>query len=162
MSKETLIDQFTMSHWAAMKAIDGINHDESLRLPKEGGNCMNWVLGHLTATRGEVLKMLGAEPIWQDESLQHYKRGAERLTDAEKAVDFDKITSDFAGSQEPLLAALGAQTDDQLAVHMGFSFVGRDNDTLEQVLAGFAFHESYHVGQIGILRRFLGHPGIIK
>ena len=162
MSKETLIDEFTMSHWAAMKAIDGIEHDESLRLPEEGGNCMNWVLGHLTTTRGEILKMLGAEPIWQDESLRHYKRGAERLTDSAKAIDFDKISSDFAGSQEPLLAALDAQTADQLAVRIGFSFVDRDDDTLEQALAGFAFHEAYHVGQIGILRRFLGHSGIIK
>lgn len=162
MSTENLIDQFTMSHWAAMKAVDGIEHEESLRLPEADGNCMNWVLGHLTATRGEILKLVGAEPIWQHESVQHYKRGAERLTDPDKAIDFATIRSDFAASQEPLLVALGALAPEQLAARLGFSFVGRDDDTLEQVLAGFAFHEAYHVGQLGLLRRFLGHPGIIK
>jgi uncharacterized damage-inducible protein DinB len=34
--------------------------------------------------------------------------------------------------------------------------------TLEQQLGFLAFHESYHVGQVGVLRRLIGKPGAIR
>lgn len=162
MSQAMLIDQFTMNHWAALKSVDGIDHGESVRLPELSGNSMNWVLGHLTLTRGEILELLGGEAIWDKSTFEVYKRGADRLTDPSRATDFDKIRRDFAGSQEAIVEALEAQTPEKLSTRVGFSFVGRDADSLEAVLAGFAFHEAYHVGQLGLLRRFLGHPGVIK
>lgn len=162
MSNATLIDQFTMTHWAALKSIDGIDHDESVSLPEATGNSMNWVLGHLIVTRGEILGLLGRDGIWDKSESEIYKRGSDRLTDPSKATDFGKIKSDFATSQEAILEALEAQTAETLSSRVDFSFVGRDEDSLEAVLAGFAFHEAYHVGQIGILRRFLGHPGVIR
>lgn len=162
MSKATLIDQFTMCQWAALKTVDGIDHDESVRLPELSGNSMNWVLGHLVLTRGEILELLGSEAIWDKAASEIYKRGADRLTDSSRAIDFSKVKSDYAASQEALLEALEAQTPENLSTRVDFSFVGRDEDSLEAVLAGFAFHEAYHVGQLGLLRRFLGHPGVIK
>jgi len=162
MSKDTLVDQFTMTHWAVLKSIDGIDHDESIRLPEMAGNSLNWVLGHLIVTRGEILELLGRDAIWTASESEIYKRGSDRLTDPARATDFGKIKSDFAASQEVLLEALEAQTPETLSSRVGFSFVGREEDSLEAALAGFAFHEAYHVGQIGILRRFLGHPGVIR
>lgn len=162
MSTTNLIDQFTMNHWAAMKSIDGIDHDESVKLPEVTGNSMNWVLGHITLTRSEILEMLAAKRLWEESAYEVYKRGADRLTDPSRATDFDAIRHDYAASQEPLLEALEAQNPEALSSRVDFSFVGRDEDSLEAVLAGFAFHEAYHVGQLGLLRRFLGHPGVIK
>ncbi len=162
MSKATLIDQFTMSQWAALKSVDGIDHDESIRLPEMTGNNMNWVLGHIVVSRGGILELLGGQAIWDKSESEIYKRGSDRLTDPSRATDFNKIRSDYAASQEVLLEAIEAQTPETLSTRVDFSFVGRDEDSLEAALAGFAFHESYHVGQLGLLRRFLGHPGVIK
>ena len=162
MSTANLVDQFTMNHWATLKSVDGVDHDESVRLPEVTGNCMNWVLGHITLTRSEILEMLGGKRLWDTSEFEAYRRGADRMTDPSRAADFGSIRRDYAASQEPLLAALEAQTPETLSSRVGFSFVGREEDSLDAVMAGFAFHEAYHVGQLGLLRRFLGHPGVIK
>jgi len=42
------------------------------------------------------------------------------------------------------------------------NMTGDPNETVGTNLAVFAFHESYHVGQTGVLRRVAGKPGVIK
>ncbi len=37
-----------------------------------------------------------------------------------------------------------------------------ENETMGSLLAGMAFHEAYHAGQIGVIRRTLGFGGIVK
>jgi uncharacterized damage-inducible protein DinB len=34
--------------------------------------------------------------------------------------------------------------------------------TVREALAVLQFHEAYHAGQVGLLRRLLGKPGVIK
>jgi hypothetical protein len=43
-----------------------------------------------------------------------------------------------------------------------FSPTGNPKETVGSLLAAFAFHEAYHVGQTGILRRVIGREGVVK
>ena len=54
--------------------------------------------------------------------------------------------------------AFDAVTDGQLAAPPTIELPGAK--TLADQAAFFAFHESYHVGQIGYVRKFLGHSAI--
>jgi uncharacterized damage-inducible protein DinB len=145
-----------------MKTTGDLSHEESLFQPQPAGNCLNWIVGHLVVTRGEMLQLLGREPIWSEEEGLSYKRGATALIDPETAHPFDKVRQDFDHSQARVLETLQEATDEILAARAPFSFLGREEDSFKALLAGFAFHESYHVGQTGLLRRLLGHEGIIK
>ena len=55
MTATLLRQRFQMNHWAAHANLQGISHDESLVHPEPAGNCLNWVLGHVVATRNGVL-----------------------------------------------------------------------------------------------------------
>ncbi len=43
-----------------------------------------------------------------------------------------------------------------------FSPKDDENETVGSLLAGLAFHEAYHTGQLGILRRVSGADGAVK
>jgi len=44
----------------------GWDHTEqSLAQPSPGGNCANWILGHLTNVQNGVMQLLGEKPVWK-------------------------------------------------------------------------------------------------
>jgi uncharacterized damage-inducible protein DinB len=54
--------------------------------------------------------------------------------------------------------AFAALTDERLAATSPVSFAGAQ--TLAELLAFFAFHEAYHLGQVGYIRKQLGHSSL--
>ena len=83
-----------------------------------------------------------------------------RVINCPKALPFESILADFQGSQELVLPALGRLAKERWNEAVAEKPFGRD-ETLETLIAGLSFHESYHAGQTGILRRLLGYPGAI-
>ena len=71
------------------------------------------------------------------------------------AEPFEVLRAGFDRSQEILLAALRGASAETLAA------ANERGEPVAQRLAMLAFHEGYHGGQIGLLRRLLGHPGAI-
>jgi hypothetical protein len=43
-----------------------------------------------------------------------------------------------------------------------FSPTGNPDETVGSLLAAISFHEAYHVGQTGLLRRVVGREGVVK
>ena len=41
-----------------------LTQDDSLFQPPGGGNCANWLVGHVVTSRNQMLEMLGRPPIW--------------------------------------------------------------------------------------------------
>ena len=152
MSAEYLLSQFQASHYVLHKNLEGISHEESLKPLAGGGNSMNWVLGHLVATRQLVLELLDQTPIW-DAELRAAYGGAPLETS--RMAPFKDLVGALDRSQELLQSGFGNLTAEKLAAPALGSTVGG-------FLATLAFHEAYHGGQIGMLRRPLGHPGVIK
>jgi hypothetical protein len=64
--------------------------------------------------------------------------------------------------QEPLVRAISALPPEVMTSKPPRPFTGDPNETVGSNLATFVFHESYHVGQTGVLRRVVGKPGVIK
>jgi len=155
MHETPLGRQFQMNHWAAHANLQGISHDESLLHPHPGGNCFNWVLGHVVATRAALLTALGESPIWTEGDCQAYRRGVQPPLRPEDARRLEDIVSAYDASQQVIVDCLRRLTDADLA---------RPHDkgqTLGDWLAGFTFHEAYHLGQLGLLRRLVGKDGAI-
>jgi hypothetical protein len=80
----------------------------------------------------------------------------------ENALDFDELRRRFAAMQEPLIRAINGMTSEIMAMKPPRPFTGDPNETVGSNLATLVFHECYHVGQTGVLRRVVGKPGVIK
>jgi hypothetical protein len=162
VSVKTLTTLFEFTYQVFKRNTEGVPHDETLRLPHPGGNCINWVGGHIVATRDGLLQLLGQPPVWTDAERETYKRGAPKLVEAARAMSWERIVRSLDASQERLKAGLSALTADRLASAPAPDRNPFGNDSIGEMLAVFTFHESYHVGQLGILRRLSGREGAIR
>jgi hypothetical protein len=144
MHESTLLaQQFELNHHVAHANLEGITHEDSLRHPP-AGNCLNWVLGHVVATRHALLAILGEPPLWSSEQASPYQRGTRPPLDPGRALPLASIVAALDGTQETLRRRLHDVPEAQL-----------------QQVAALSFHESYHLGQCGLLRRLLGRDGAI-
>ncbi|MCA9752134.1 MAG: DinB family protein [Gemmatimonadetes bacterium] len=159
---KTLGTQFEFTNSIFGRTTEGVDHARSLESPAAGGNCMNWVAGHIVRTRNSLLDLLGAERIWSPEEGAAYDRGSEGLRDGSSPKDFAAIRDAMERSHERTRAAIAALTPEQLLAPLPEDRNPFQVDNLGEMIAVAAFHESYHVGQLGILRRTLGLPGVIK
>lgn len=154
MSPEQLANSFRTTHWVLTHQAEGLSHADSLLQPQPRGNCFNWVLGHILASRSGMLELLGQEPIWPEARRARYRRGSAPVTSAEDedVVDFQEMLADLETSQERLLAGFDALTSDAL-----LAVVDEDNGTTRGgMLAFLFFHEAYHSGQTEQLRQLAG------
>lgn len=123
--------------------MEGITHEESLK-EKYNCNSVNWIVGHLAYTRNNILMHLGL-PLDADESMKpFYSRGTK--LDISKALPLDTLKKMYVASQPQIIQEL-----EKL----------KDEAKLDQITF-LGFHEAYHIGQIGLLRKILGKEGAIK
>ena len=161
MSVEMLKLFFRYNQFVLKTNICGLSHEESLHQPVPGGNCLNWVMGHIVATRNGVFKALGEPAAWNEETARWYVRGSAPITDGAQAVPFQQLVEMLHSSQTRIMAALDALDPEMISKPAGGGGADKQNETLGSQLTGLAFHEAYHAGQIGLLRRLLGKDGAI-
>ncbi len=151
--------QFGFCDYVLKANLAGVDQETSLVAPERGGNNLNWVLGHILATRNGIFKLFGIEPFWSDEQSAPYGRGSEPVT-ADRAMPLEELLAEFDRSQANLMALVSGLTPERLAEPLAEPnpILG---DTLGTAMTAYCFHEAYHVGQTGILRRVVGLPGAI-
>lgn len=159
MNTELIAVQLGYTNYVLKKNTEGLSHEQSMNQPEPGGNCMNWVVGHILSARNGFLSILGEEPMWTEEQARPYQRGGEWNPDG--AIDLPQILTDLDTSQERILNGLKRFDPERLAEKAPFSPVNNEDETLGSLLAGLAFHESYHAGQTGVLRRVIGMEGAL-
>jgi len=158
MSPETFLMQLQMCHDVVKANVGEITHEESLKQPAPAGNCLNWVLGHLVATRSKFLRGLGGEPVWDEVDCARYDRHAAPIKSASEAKPLEEIWKAYEASQQRLRKTVSGLTPQQLSRRAPFSPSNSPDETVGSLLAVFAFHDAYHTGQTGVLRRIVGRP----
>jgi hypothetical protein len=106
---------------------------------------VNWILGHMVFIRNNILRDLKLPPLADENMKDIYGRGVVK-PDMKKAVQLDMLKKMYEDSQPFIMQELAKVKDEAL---------------LEQ-LTFMGFHEAYHLGQIGLLRKMLGKEGAIK
>ena len=143
---DSLVDHFSLSFRIGHRNLDGISHDESLVNPQQAGNCMHWVVRHVVNTRDRFLPSLGQKCV---------------LAAPAEALRLEELITAWGESQDRLVTGLRNLTEAQLESDAPFNPRGGAVGKLAPFLLTSAFHEAYHVGQLGILRRILGKPGVM-
>ena len=158
--KDTVMLQLETAKWALHENLEGLSHEDSLVSAEKGGNNANWVLGHLVSANSDLLQTLGEDVSCDAEQMAPYKRGSEPL-DPAKAQPLDELLTAFDRSHDRLVAKLGSMSAQELAAPAPFSPTNNPDETLGSLASVVAFHQAYHVGQTGVLRRMVGRAGAI-
>lgn len=152
-----LIEIFAFNSRVVTAAAGDLSNKDATRRWKHGaGSSISYLIGHLCSSRYGLLKLLGvahANPFAASFGAGvGSKDGGEYPTIAE-------LTSRWRDLAGRLHTALTSLTQSQLAVESPTAYPIPDK-TVRGAIAFICWHESYHVGQMGILRTEMGYPSI--
>lgn len=149
---QKVIDDYEFHTMLIHRFVDNITHQESiLQLPFEH-NCMNWILGHIVTNRSHVLETVGAAHVWQDEVRALYHTETPPIKPESKSVQFETLVKYLDESVGLLKAALENISDEYFEeTHSNY----RGEKTRYAHVTGFHWHESFHIGQLEILKAFI-------
>lgn len=132
---------------------EGLTHEDSLLQPASGGNCLNWVVGHLANNRDIMLQFIGAEPVLGPAG-ERYRRESEPVSgEGEGLLKLEELVAAIERSQGPLSEFLLGASPEDLAREVTS---GGRTSTLASRLFFLYFHETYHTGQAELLRHVAG------
>ena len=157
-TQQTIANQFGFIYKMIEVNVAGMTAAHSLAQPAPGGNCANWIVGHLTNVQNVVMKIIGQEPVWESGQLAH--AGWEPITGPGNAIAWETMRDRILASRDRCLAAILSLSDSQMAEQVPHPFGG--TATRAEVLALAAFHQAYHSGQLAIARRVAGLEGVVK
>lgn len=149
-------------HGVVRRNVEGLTEEDSLNQPQPGGNCLNWVVGHLLCTYDTVLPVIGQEPVLGTSALKRYERGSEELHEAGEAIPLADLLVAWDESAKRVEAGLGTLTAERMDELAPFSPSKNPKETVRSLLTTVFFHQAYHTGQTGLLRRIAGKEGAIK
>ncbi|HJO26372.1 MAG TPA: DinB family protein [Planctomycetota bacterium] len=133
---------------------DGFEETDWLHTAGAGGNTAHWILGHLAAARRYLARRLGlletAEP-WEDA----FDIGV-TPADPKTYPSIEDLTVKFNEAGEILAASLATVSSTTLAKKLDEPLPDGSTD-LAGMARFFYMHDTYHLGQIGLLRRQRGH-----
>jgi uncharacterized damage-inducible protein DinB len=156
---DALVTQLSVSGRAVHRNLEGISNEESICRAQPAGNCANWIVGHIVASRSGLLKALGEGSVLPEDKIALYRRGSDGRVEA--GMGLEDLIDAFDRSQPLLLERLGRLSEAELAAKSPIGSPAGPDATFGEALSAIVFHEAYHVGQLGIARRLIGKPGAI-
>jgi uncharacterized damage-inducible protein DinB len=153
---QTLADQFRVVTNAYLKTLDGIDRDALLTRPGARSNSLLWVAGHLVQSRARLINVLGGT---RDLPWPELFRTGSTVVDPGSYPDAAAIIEQWRDLTEELMRRLEALGPADLSKDAPPRVASPDG-SVRGAIALFAFHEGYHVGQLGFLRKWLGYGSL--
>lgn len=137
-----------------LQQVEGLSHADSLIQPQPGGNCLNWVLGHLAENMQNILGMLDAPHPAGIPDYKRYGYGSEPVTaDAPDVVRLETIVAHYGLLSDAICGRLEqmseAQFEEEIEMWQG-------KKTRGWAAFFLFFHNTYHLGQLEQLRNLAG------
>ncbi len=150
---------FWHNSWMLRNAVADLKPEQaSFKL--EGCNSYDRIVGHIVVSRHGLSRKLGIDvpdPGWGDfESLKM----AAPFDESQPCPPIAELMRAFADISKAMVAGMENLTLDALLQPSPLPIPG-ENPTLLDLVAFFAMHESYHIGQLGVLGRCLGRKGVM-
>lgn len=157
--KDLLKAQYHFFYFTVKANLTDMGPEESLAQPSPGGNCANWILGHLLGAHNAAMDLVDEAPAWDNPALGEL--GAGPITGPDEALDWETLVRTFEESEGRFMAALDGMDDERLDDE-GFTDPFGNEATRGELLNLLAVHGNYHAGQLGLARRIAGLPGVIS
>ena len=146
-----LTESFQTTYWLIGKFAEGLTLEDSIAQPPFEANTFNWVLGHILVSRDRALSLLDQAPVLDPTETSLYETGSIPVN-VETAVSLDRLLQILDASQTALVEGLEAVTPEAMAE----LYDDQRKQSVGDRLAGLHWHETYHVGQLEILRQVSG------
>jgi uncharacterized damage-inducible protein DinB len=132
--------------------LEGIDDEQARRRLNERTNSMAFIALHMVDARHLAARTMGAEARNPFASLLQDARGIDNVVSIPPLTEIRDAWDQVSAALEARLQAL---TSEELASPPPQPFPG-DDPTLAGAIAFLATHDAYHVGQLALLRKFLG------
>jgi DinB family protein len=136
--------------------LDALTDEQAAVRPSGATNSAAFVAAHLTNSRFYLLKVLG---VAAEDPLAPYLDGKKGLDDLDKLPALSEIHEAWTLAahllKDRLAAMTAAEWDGPSSVRFPLA-----NGTLVGTLTFLVQHDSYHVGQLSLLRKYCGLPAM--
>jgi uncharacterized damage-inducible protein DinB len=137
-----------------LNCLDDLTDAEAQRRLEAGGNSVTFLASHLTDNRHFLAARLG-HPL--SNPLAHYLEDVRSIDDIHQWPSLDEVRPAWTAIAGHVQRVLGALSAEELAEADLYRFPMGDRTRLG-LIAYLVQHDSYHLGQVGFLRRQLGKP----
>ncbi len=132
--------------------LDGFGEKEARTQINNGVNPVLWIAGHNVYSRYIVNRLAGVNAEYPSEEL--FKMGAIYNPDA-KYPSIETIKEEWSKISESMMETLDNMDETSLLKDCPHKFPVKENTTISGICF-MLMHESYHIGQIGYIRKALG------
>lgn len=150
------VHSLRLSRSATRKLLAGIPADKRCAQP---GGCVNhalWVAGHLACTDDYFLNKFGGAPLALPQEWHTlFGMGSKPVSDASAYPAYDAVLTAMEARREALIAWFQGRSGAELET-AGPEEWKDYAPTVEEVAHFASWHESYHGGQLSVLRKSLG------
>lgn len=133
---------------------NGLSQADSLIQPQPGGNCLNWVMGHLVENLVEILKVIQAELPPDLPDLDRYLINSEPIRGEEDGVLPLEVLVDTYGQLTQIISERLANLDNEYFEEEIDFWQGKARRGY--IAFFYFFHNTYHIGQLEQLRNLAG------
>lgn len=131
-------------------------NDEDMMLCTGESNTIGWILGHIVYYRGEIAKKLNKECAIKDYE-KNFERGAEK--NREIKVSLADALKDLTERGEIIAGAIEEMGEEGLKKKIDIELPGGDG-SIGNYIAFLSWHETFHLGQIDLIKAACGKGGI--
>lgn len=136
--------------------LESLSDEQAAQRPSGETNNAAFVAAHLTNSRFYLLKMLG---VTDPDPLAPYLDGQKSLDDIDRLPPLSEIQSAWTTAAHLLRDCLAALTPPDLDAPSSARFPLSDG-TMLGTLTFLVQHDSYHLGQLSLLRKYCGLPAM--
>lgn len=138
------------------RAIRGIKEEDLTRRPEGRANSIRFIIGHLTSTRFSLARVSGLDLTNPWEEIF----GRSSSKEPEQAYpSVASLVESWNEISEKMLVRLDGMSEEELSAEIAFKLPGPES-TVRGAVSFFLFHEGYHLGQLGYIRRLLGYESL--
>ncbi len=149
---KTLMGTFGMADFLIPLVLEDVTEEDAYRRTRDGdGPSVVWTIGHLMHCRYHVMNLLGDE-----RADPHGDTFMQAATDGEGYPTMTEIQSEWSSLAADFRAAVMSKSESEWdAAETG----AHDEKSLRDQVVFFAWHEGYHMGALGAVRKEMGYPG---
>ncbi len=162
---EIILNQLKLQTRWFKNAVDGIDEEDSVIRLNNKVNNLRWLAGHLVAARYRRLASMNADitPFIHIDKFFLKDVPPPGTKPFDELIEYPPLSEcrqAWEFYSNPLIKEISLLTAGQLSVRFPFK-LPIEGSTIMDVLAFFALHESFHIGQMAIIRKALGYPSMI-
>jgi DinB superfamily len=136
--------------------LDSLTEEQASRRPSGATNNASFIAAHLASSRFFLLKTLGVD---EADPLARYLDGRKGIDDIAELPPLREVDAAWTKGAHLLRDRLPVLTTADLDAPSSFKFP-LANGTLLGTLTFLVQHDSYHLGQLSLLRRYCGLPAM--